>query len=163
MPCSWLQIRTACRAVDSGTDLRAAHTERAEVDCLNVAGHPALPEENDRTVRRTPDKMMRHPASAQVTTALVDISLRTYRDLRHDIPRAMDKTPLTQSLGVGLLDRADQARHAQFTALRPFALDGTDRLSHQQQASMIRRYIIWRNSHAYDQRLRRIVDRANVA
>jgi hypothetical protein len=28
---------------------------------------------------------------------------------------------------------------------------------------MIRRYIIWRNNHAYDQRLRRIVARANVA
>ena len=24
---------------------------------------------------------------------------------------------------------------------------------------MIRRYIVWRNSHAYDERLRRIVDR----
>ena len=28
---------------------------------------------------------------------------------------------------------------------------------------MIRCYIIWRNNHAYDQRLRRFVDRANVA
>jgi len=28
---------------------------------------------------------------------------------------------------------------------------------------MIRRYIIWRDNHAYDERLRRIVDRANVA
>jgi len=28
---------------------------------------------------------------------------------------------------------------------------------------MIRRYIIWRNNHVYDERLRRIVDRANVA
>jgi hypothetical protein len=28
---------------------------------------------------------------------------------------------------------------------------------------MIRRYIIWRNNHAYDERLRRIIDRANVA
>jgi len=28
---------------------------------------------------------------------------------------------------------------------------------------MIRRYIIWRNNHAYDERLQRIVDRANVA
>jgi hypothetical protein len=28
---------------------------------------------------------------------------------------------------------------------------------------VIRRYIIWRNNHAYDERLRRIVDRANVA
>src|SRR5229473_1371156 len=52
---------------------------------------------------------------------------------------------------------------AQFTALRYFTLDGTDHASHREQASMIRRYIIWRNNHAYDERLRRIVDRANVA
>jgi transposase len=52
---------------------------------------------------------------------------------------------------------------AQFTALRYFALDGTDHATHKQQASMIRRYIIWRNNHAYDERLRRVVDRANVA
>ena len=52
---------------------------------------------------------------------------------------------------------------AQFTALRYFALDGTDHASHKEQGSMIRRYIIWRNNHAYDERLRRIVDRANVA
>jgi transposase len=52
---------------------------------------------------------------------------------------------------------------AQFTALRYFALDGTDHATHQEQASMIRRYIIWRNNHAYDERLRRIIDRANVA
>ena len=31
---------------------------------------------------------------------------------------------------------------AQFTALRYFALDGTDHASHKEQASMIRRYII---------------------
>jgi hypothetical protein len=41
---------------------------------------------------------------------------------------------------------------AQFTALRYFALDGTDHASHKQQASMIRRYIIWRNNHVYDER-----------
>ena len=52
---------------------------------------------------------------------------------------------------------------AQFTALRYFTLDGTDHASHKEQASMIRRYIIWRNNHAYDERLRRIVDKANVA
>jgi transposase len=52
---------------------------------------------------------------------------------------------------------------AQFTALRYFALDGTDHASHKEQASMIRRYIIWRNNHAYDERLRRIIDRANIA
>ena len=34
---------------------------------------------------------------------------------------------------------------------------------HEEQASRIRRYIIWRNNHAYDERLRQIVARANVA
>jgi hypothetical protein len=43
------------------------------------------------------------------------------------------------------------------------ALDGTDHASHREQASMIRRSIVWRNNNAYDQRLRRIIDRANVA
>ena len=32
-----------------------------------------------------------------------------------------------------------------------------------QMVLLFRRYIIWRNNHAYDQRLRRIIDRANVA
>ena len=49
---------------------------------------------------------------------------------------------------------------AQFTALRYFALDGTDHPSHREQASMIRRYIIWRNAHATDPRLRKVVKRA---
>ncbi|WP_327231865.1 IS630 family transposase [Streptomyces murinus] len=52
---------------------------------------------------------------------------------------------------------------AQFTALRYFALDGTDHASHKEQGSMIRRYIIWRNKHAADERLREVVNRANVA
>ncbi len=52
---------------------------------------------------------------------------------------------------------------AQFTDLRYFALDGTDHSSHKEQGSMIRRYIIWRNKHAADERLREVVKRANVA
>ncbi|MGW8885959.1 IS630 family transposase [Streptomyces sp. NPDC055749] len=52
---------------------------------------------------------------------------------------------------------------AQFTALRYFTLDGTDHADHKEQGSMIRRYIIWRNGHASDRRLRAIVSRANVA
>ncbi len=52
---------------------------------------------------------------------------------------------------------------AQFTALRYFTLNGTDHHSHKEQASMIRRYIIWRNQHTYDERLRRIVAKANAA
>ena len=52
---------------------------------------------------------------------------------------------------------------AQFTALREFALNGTDHTTHREQNSMIRRYIAWRNRHTDDPRLRRIIDRANVA
>ncbi|MFE7330997.1 transposase, partial [Streptomyces sp. NPDC057565] len=52
---------------------------------------------------------------------------------------------------------------AQFTALRYFTLDGTDHADHKTQGSMIRRYIIWRNRHAEDQRLQALVNRANVA
>jgi transposase len=51
---------------------------------------------------------------------------------------------------------------AQFTALRYFALNGTDHASHAEQASMIRRYIAWRNRHTTDPRLRKVIKRAEV-
>ena len=51
---------------------------------------------------------------------------------------------------------------AQFTALRYFALDGTDHESHREQASMIRRYIAWRNRHVTDPMLRKVVRRAET-
>ena len=52
---------------------------------------------------------------------------------------------------------------AQFHALRYFAHDGTDHNSHTEQASMIRRSIIWRNRNAHDRAPRELVKRANVA
>jgi transposase len=52
---------------------------------------------------------------------------------------------------------------AQFTALRYFALDGTDHHSHEEQGRMIRRYIAWRNRNAHDRDLRELIKRANVA
>lgn len=52
---------------------------------------------------------------------------------------------------------------AQFTALRYFALDGTDHSTHKAQGSMIRRYIIWRNNNATNKRLATLVTRANAA
>ena len=51
----------------------------------------------------------------------------------------------------------------QFTALREFTLNGTDHATHREQGGMIRRYIAWRNRNTNNTRLRRIVDRANVA
>ena len=52
---------------------------------------------------------------------------------------------------------------AQFQGLRYFSLDGTDHGTHAEQASMIRRYIRWRNRHAHDLALAALVKRANVA
>jgi hypothetical protein len=46
-----------------------------------------------------------------------------------------------------------------FTALQYLTLDGTDHASQKEQASMIRRYTIWRKNDAYDEWLRRIVNR----
>jgi len=51
----------------------------------------------------------------------------------------------------------------QFTALREFTLNGTGHAAHREQGSIIRRYIAWRNRHTSNPRLRRIVERANVA
>jgi transposase len=50
----------------------------------------------------------------------------------------------------------------QFTALRYFTLDGTDHATHREQASMIRRYIAWRNRHTTDPKLRKVVKRAST-
>lgn len=52
---------------------------------------------------------------------------------------------------------------AQFQALRYFALDGTDHRSHDEQNTMIRRYIAWRNRNAADKALHEVITRANVA
>ena len=51
---------------------------------------------------------------------------------------------------------------AHFQALRYFCVDGTDHPSHAEQASIIRRYIRWRNNNAADKALNDIVNRANV-
>jgi transposase len=50
----------------------------------------------------------------------------------------------------------------QFTALRYFTLDGTDHATHREQALMIRRYIAWRNRHATDPKLRKVIKRAST-
>jgi transposase len=50
-----------------------------------------------------------------------------------------------------------------FTALRYFALNGTDHQNHEEQNSMIRRYIAWRNRHKDNEELRAISLRAKVA
>ena len=51
---------------------------------------------------------------------------------------------------------------AHFQALRYFCVDGTDHATHTEQASIIRRYIRWRNKNATDKALNEIVNRTNV-
>jgi hypothetical protein len=50
-----------------------------------------------------------------------------------------------------------------FTALRCFALNCTDHQSHEEQNSMIRRYIAWRNRHTDNPALRAVSLGAKVA
>jgi transposase len=52
---------------------------------------------------------------------------------------------------------------AQFKALRYFTLNGTDHPDHATQPRLIRRYTAWRNRHAHDPKLRRLINTANVA
>ena len=52
---------------------------------------------------------------------------------------------------------------AHFKALRYCCLNGTDHPDHATQARLIRRYIAWRNRHAADPSLTRVVRRANTA
>jgi transposase len=103
-----------------------------------------------------------YPPSVRIAIICDNFSphLTTARDSRvGDWARAANVEMAYTPSNASWLNRIE----AQFTALRYFALDGTDHATHKEQGSMIRRYIIWRNNHAYDQRLRRITDRANVA
>ena len=52
---------------------------------------------------------------------------------------------------------------AEFTALRYFALDGTDRPSHEEQSRMIRRYIAGGTATPTTSTYVKLVKRANVA
>jgi transposase len=103
-----------------------------------------------------------YPASARIAIICDNFSphLTTQRDARVGAWAAANNVEIAYTpTNSSWLNRIE----AQFTALRHFTLDGTDHASHKEQASMIRRYIIWRNNHAYDERLRRIINRANIA
>ena len=99
-----------------------------------------------------------HPAEVRIAVVLDNFSPHVAAEIRawaseHNVELAY--VPFYASW----LNRIE----AQFTALRYFALDGTDHESHEAQARMIRRYIAWRNRNAKDQALRELVKRANVA
>ena len=103
-----------------------------------------------------------YPASTRIAVICDNFSphLTTHKDTRVGIWAKENNAEIAYTpTNSSWLNRIE----GQFAALRYFALDGTDHASHKEQASMIRRYIIWRNNHAYDERLRHVIDRANVA
>ena len=103
-----------------------------------------------------------HPPEVRIAIVLDNFSphLSTNKDTRVGDWAAANNVELAYTPFYGSwLNRIE----AQFTALRYFALDGTDHNDHKVQARMIRRYIAWRNRNAHDQALRELVKRANVA
>ena len=102
-----------------------------------------------------------HPAEVRIALVLDNFSphLSTRTDSRVGDWAAANNVELAYVPFYGSwLNRIE----AQFTALRYFALDGTDHADHREQASMIRRYIAWRNRHATDPRLRKVIKRAST-
>ena len=102
-----------------------------------------------------------HPAHVRIAIVLDNFSphLSTKTDSRVSDWAAANNVELAYTPFYGSwLNRIE----AQFTALRYFALDGTDHPGHKQQASMIRRYLIWRNTHHTDPVLRKVVRRAET-
>lgn len=102
-----------------------------------------------------------HPMTTRIAIVMDNFSphLSTKKDARVGQWAAANNVELAYTPFYGSwLNRIE----AQFTALRYFALDGTDHGSHREQASMIRRYIRWRNSHAADQALREVVRKAEI-
>ena len=102
-----------------------------------------------------------HPAQVRIAIVLDNFSphLTTKTDSRVGEWAAANNVELAYVPFYGSwLNRIE----AQFTALRYFALDGTDHDSHREQANMIRRYIAWRNRHATDPKLRKVLKRAST-
>jgi transposase len=102
-----------------------------------------------------------HPAEVRIALVLDNFSphLTTKTDSRVGDWAAANNVELAYVPFYGSwLNRIE----AQFTALRYFALDGTDHADHREQATMIRRYIAWRNRHVTDPKLRKVIHRAEL-
>jgi transposase len=102
-----------------------------------------------------------HPAGVRIAIVLDNFSphLSTKTDARVGAWASANNVELAYVPFYGSwLNRIE----AQFTALRYFALDGTDHRTHREQAGMIRRYIAWRNRHVTDPALRKVIRRAET-
>jgi transposase len=150
---------------------RATYTRHAGVRHLMAAydlnedkiyGH--IKTKKDRTTFLEFCRYLRslYPAEIRIAIVMDNFSphLSTHRDTRvGDWAEANNVELAYVPTNASWLNRIE----AQFQALRYFTLDGTDHRSHEEQNSMIRRYIIWRNRNAHDKTLRELVKRTNVA
>ncbi len=150
---------------------RATYTRHAGVRHLMAAydlnqdkiyGH--IKTKKDRTTFLEFCRYLRslYPSEVRIAIVLDNFSphLSTQRDTRvGDWAEANNVELAYVPTNASWLNRIE----AQFQALRYFTLDGTDHRSHEEQNSMIRRYIIWRNRNAQDKTLRVLVKLANVA
>ncbi len=103
-----------------------------------------------------------YPPEVRIAIVMDNFSphLSTTKDQRVSEWAAANNVELTYvATNASWLNRIE----CQFTALRYFTLDGTDHRSHEEQNSMIRRYIAWRNRHTDNEELRAISFRASVA
>ena len=103
-----------------------------------------------------------YPPEVRIAIVMDNFSphLSTKKDTRVDDWAAANNVELAYvPTNASWLNRIE----AQFQALRYFALDGTDHRSHDEQNTMIRRYIAWRNRNAHDRALHEVITRANVA
>jgi hypothetical protein len=103
-----------------------------------------------------------YPAEVRIAIVLDNFSphLSTKKDSRVGDWAAANNVELAYvPTNASFLNRIE----CHFTALRYFALNGTDHQSHEDQNSMIRRYIAWRNRNKEHPELRDISLRAKVA
>jgi len=103
-----------------------------------------------------------YPPEVRIAVVLDNFSphLSTKRDTRVGEWAAANNVELAYvPTNASFLNRIE----CHFRALRYFALNGTDHQNHEEQNSMIRRYIAWRNRHTDNEELRAISLRAKVA
>jgi len=153
-------------ATSSARDLQATARRTASAGRLRLSsdrlyGHIKI--RKDRTRFLTFCRYLRalHPAEVRIAIVLDNFSphLSIKTDGRVGDWAAANNVELAYVPFYGSwLNRIE----AQFTALRYFALDGTDHADHREQATMIRRYIAWRNRHVTDPKLRKVIHRAEL-
>jgi len=100
------------------------------------------------------------PLPPHVRLAIVLDNFSPHLSTKVDSRVATGLKPTTWSWPTSLRCQLDEPDRGAVPGLALLHLDGTDHRTHEEQNSMIRRYIIWRNRNAHDKTLRELVKRA---